>query len=63
MDISSLSIGFSQTDLMTKVSTQVLSMSLDNLQATGAQLTEMIAEAGPSGASGVMNSSHIDVLV
>ena len=59
MDIANMSIELSQNNLMSAVSTQLLSMSLDAFKQNGEQLTEMMEEAGAQ----IMNADHIDMLI
>ncbi|MBR1741092.1 MAG: YjfB family protein [Lachnospiraceae bacterium] len=45
MDIEGLSMALAQNKVMTDVSTQVLAMSLEHMEETGAEITEMLNES------------------
>ena len=63
MDIARIAMNNSQTELMSQVSTRILDISLETVSSTGAQMAQMLAEMPQSQPSGVMTSSHIDMLV
>jgi len=42
MDIAALSMSMAQSKLMTQASTQVLKLSMDQAETTGAELTKMM---------------------
>ena len=42
MDIAALSMAMAQTNVATQASTQVLKLSMDQAETTGAQLTKMM---------------------
>lgn len=63
MDIANLSMNMSQSNIMNQVSTNVLAMSLDNLEKTGTNMISEVPVQNTAVSSGVMNSEHIDMLV
>ena len=64
MDVARASMTTSQAGLMSQVSTKVLDMALDTVTDTGEQFAAMLSQIPvQQPPTGVMNSSHIDMLV
>ena len=59
MDIPKISMNMAQNNLMTAVNVELLGISLDTIEQTGEQMTELIESAGTQ----VMSADHIDVLI
>lgn len=64
MDAARVAMNISQAGLMSQISTSVLDMALDTVTDTGEQFADMLSQIPVQQApTGVMNSSHIDMLV
>lgn len=64
MDIARVAMNSSQSNLMTQVSTRILDMTLETVTDTGEQFAAMLSQVpGQQAPTGVMNSSHIDMMV
>lgn len=66
MDISNIadiSVGMSQTQLMTDVSTSVLAMSLDSLETMGAGMVDMMNRSMMENSVNPSVGGNIDIMV
>lgn len=63
MDIASLSMGLSQSKLLTSVGTAVLSNTLDTAQDAGAAMTEMLDASAMEHSVYPELGGNIDVMV
>lgn len=61
--IEGMSVNMSQNSLMTKVGTEVLAMSLDQLEATGAGLVDMMNRSVMENSVSPNLGGNIDVMV
>lgn len=62
-NIEGMAVNMSQTNLMTKVSTEVLSMSLDQLETAGAGLVDMMNRSVMENSVTPNLGGNIDVMV
>lgn len=61
--IEGMSVNMSQNSLMTKVSTEVLAMSLDQMESTGAGLIDMMNRSVMENSVAPYLGGNIDVMV
>lgn len=62
-NIEGMSVNMSQTNLMTKVSTEVLAMSMDQLETAGAGLVDMMNRSVMENSVMPNLGGNIDIMV